>query len=64
MLGRSALVAYASAFDYSTSSPLNSWDQQKSFVQTWLRFIGIEDVQAIDCGRRGPASPARLRRKH
>jgi len=57
VLGRSALVVYASAFDYSASSPLNSWDQQKSFVQTWLRFIGIADVQAIDCGPTRPGQP-------
>jgi len=55
--GRSALVAYASAFDYSAASPLNFWDQQKSFLGTWLRFIGIEDVQAIDCGPTRPGEP-------
>lgn len=54
VLGRSALVACASAFDYSAESPLHSWDQQKTYVQTWLRFVGIEDVELIDCGPTRP----------
>jgi FMN-dependent NADH-azoreductase len=54
VLDRPAVVAYTSAFDYAGASPLSSWDQQKTFMETWLRFIGIQDVEAITCGPTRP----------
>ena len=57
VLGRSALVACASAFDYGAGSALHPWDQQKSHMHTWLRFIGIDDVGLIDCGPTRPGEP-------
>jgi len=53
--GRTAVVVYASAFDYTPGSPLRDWDQQKAFMATWLRYIGIESIEAIDAGPTRPS---------
>ena len=54
---RRAVVIYASPFDYAGESPLRPLDQQKRYMETWLRFIGIEDARCIDCGPTHPAAP-------
>lgn len=42
-----ALVIYASSGDYLPGTKNTRPDFQKPFIEAWLRFLGIEDIQAI-----------------
>lgn len=48
---RKALVVYARGIDYGRDSafatPAAEWDQQKPYLDLWLRFIGVGDVASI-----------------
>ncbi len=43
----SAVVVYSSASEYHAGSGSEALDMQKPYVETWLGFIGISDVQRI-----------------
>lgn len=47
--GRRALLICARGLDYSPSAvtPADTHDFQKPYVETWLRFIGITDIETI-----------------
>jgi FMN-dependent NADH-azoreductase len=66
-----AAVVYARGVDYAPTTtfdtPAAAWDQQKPYVDLWLRFIGITDVASIVAEKTlmGPeASESTLRRAH
>jgi FMN-dependent NADH-azoreductase len=42
-----ALVVYASSGDYLTGTRNTRPDFQKPFFEAWLRFVGIEDFEAV-----------------
>jgi len=44
-----ALVIYARGIGYDgdTGMPLQVWDQQKPYMDLWLRFVGVPDVQSM-----------------
>ena len=46
-----AAVVYARGIDYAApttfDTPAAAWDQQKPYLDLWLRFIGITDVSTI-----------------
>jgi len=44
-----ALVIYARGIGYGadTGMPLEVWDQQKPFMDLWLRFVGVPNVQSM-----------------
>lgn len=44
-----ALVIYARGISYGEDSgmPLEVWDQQKPYMDLWLRFVGVPDVQSM-----------------
>lgn len=58
VLGRRAVVAYASSFDYADGSPLARFDHQKGYLEDWLRMIGIDDIRTIAFGPTHPDAPA------
>jgi FMN-dependent NADH-azoreductase len=47
--GRKALLICARGLDYSPGAltPAGSYDFQKPYVETWLRFIGITDIRTV-----------------
>lgn len=44
-----ALVIYARGISYGEDSgmPLEVWDQQKPYMDLWLRFVGVPNVQSM-----------------
>ncbi|HEY3540805.1 MAG TPA: NAD(P)H-dependent oxidoreductase [Trinickia sp.] len=44
-----AVVVYARGLDYSRESitPAECFDFQKPYVEAWLRFVGIEDIETV-----------------
>ena len=46
---KKALVIYARGLDYSidSSTPAHSFDFQRPFMEAWLRFVGVTDVESI-----------------
>lgn len=46
-----AAVIYARGIDYAPTTtfdtPASAWDQQKPYLDLWLRFIGITDIASI-----------------
>ncbi|GGF32966.1 FMN-dependent NADH-azoreductase 2 [Aliidongia dinghuensis] len=49
LAGRKALVICARGLDYSPASdtPAGSYDFQKPYLETWLRFIGITAIETV-----------------
>ncbi|MBP0589719.1 NAD(P)H-dependent oxidoreductase [Paraburkholderia sp. LEh10] len=47
--GKQAVVIYARGLDYSMDSgtPAHSFDFQRPFMEAWLRFVGVTDVESI-----------------
>ncbi|MBB2974447.1 NAD(P)H-dependent oxidoreductase [Mesorhizobium sp. RMAD-H1] len=47
--GRTALLICARGLDYapSANTPAGTYDFQKPYIETWLRFIGISDIRAV-----------------
>lgn len=48
--GKRAAVIYARGLDYqsaSSTTPAASYDFQKPYLEMWLRFIGVSDIQDI-----------------
>jgi FMN-dependent NADH-azoreductase len=47
--GKEAVVIYARGLDYSmdSSTPAHSFDFQRPFMEAWLRFVGVTDVETI-----------------
>lgn len=49
--GKTAVAVYARGLDYDAQSasgtPAAQFDLQRPYVEMWLRFIGVTDVQAI-----------------
>ena len=46
---KQAVVIYARGLDYSmdSSTPAHSFDFQRPFMETWLRSVGVTDVESI-----------------
>jgi FMN-dependent NADH-azoreductase len=48
---KKAAVIYARGIDYGPdaafATPADEWDQQKPYMDLWLRFIGVPDVSSI-----------------
>jgi FMN-dependent NADH-azoreductase len=49
MRGKRALLFCARGLDFSPSAhtPANTYDFQKPYMETWLRFIGITNIQTV-----------------
>ena len=47
--GKQAVVIYARGLDYSmdSSTPAHLFDFQRPFMEAWLRFVGVTDVETI-----------------
>jgi FMN-dependent NADH-azoreductase len=47
--GKKAVLIYARGLDYSvqSSTPAHSFDFQRPFMEAWLRFVGVTDVESI-----------------
>ncbi len=45
--GKRALVVYASSGDYLPGTTNPRPDYQKPFVEAWLRFVGIRDIETV-----------------
>jgi FMN-dependent NADH-azoreductase len=47
--GKQAVVIYARGLDYSmdSSTPAHSFDFQRPFMEAWLRFVGVTNVESI-----------------
>ncbi|HJR72824.1 MAG TPA: NAD(P)H-dependent oxidoreductase [Luteimonas sp.] len=45
--GKRALMVYASSGDYLPGTTNPRPDYQKPFVEAWLRFIGIHDIETV-----------------
>jgi FMN-dependent NADH-azoreductase len=46
--GRRALLVYARGLDYGPGGlPPDVYDFQKPYLETWLRFVGISDIETI-----------------
>jgi FMN-dependent NADH-azoreductase len=47
--GRTALLICARGLDYgpSAGTPAGSYDFQKPYLETWLRFIGISEIRTV-----------------
>lgn len=47
--GKRAVVVYARGLDYAKEAftPAESFDFQKPYVEAWLRFVGIDDIEAV-----------------
>ena len=60
---KKAVLIYARGLDYSidSSTPAHSFDFQQPFMEAWLRFVGITDVESIVVEKTlfGPESIAR-----
>jgi FMN-dependent NADH-azoreductase len=47
---RKALVVYARGLDYlskTSSTPAATYDFQKPYMETWLRFVGVTEISSI-----------------
>ncbi|SEJ93559.1 FMN-dependent NADH-azoreductase [Paraburkholderia diazotrophica] len=46
---KKAVVIYARGLDYSkqSSTPAESFDFQRPYVEAWLRFVGVTDIESI-----------------
>lgn len=46
---KKAVVIYARGLDYSidSSTPAHSFDFQRPFMETWLRFVGVTDIESV-----------------
>jgi FMN-dependent NADH-azoreductase len=46
---KKAIVIYARGLDYSkqSSTPAESFDFQRPYVEAWLRFVGVTDIETI-----------------
>lgn len=58
VLGRRAVVIYASSFDYAAGTPLAPFDHQKPYLEDWLRMIGVDAIETIAFGPTHPDAPA------
>jgi FMN-dependent NADH-azoreductase len=50
LAGKKAAVVYARGLDYSSPgsfTPAREYDLQRPYVETWLKFVGVTDVQGI-----------------
>lgn len=50
LAGRKAAVVYARGLDYlspGTLTPARVFDLQRPYMDMWLKFVGVDDVQAI-----------------
>ena len=49
MRGKRALLLCARGLDFSPNAhtPANTYDFQQPYMETWLRFIGIMDIQTV-----------------
>lgn len=47
--GKRAVVVYARGLDYARDSitPSERFDFQKPFVEAWLQFVGVEDIETV-----------------
>lgn len=48
--GKKAAVVYARGLSYSTPgsfTPASTFDLQRPYMETWLKFIGVEDIASI-----------------
>lgn len=47
--GKNAVVVYARGLDYSveSSTPAHSFDFQRPFMEAWLRFVGVTEIESI-----------------
>ncbi|RFU49141.1 FMN-dependent NADH-azoreductase [Paraburkholderia sp. DHOC27] len=47
--GKKAVVIYARGLDYSMDSgtPAHSFDFQRPYIEAWLRFVGVTDVESV-----------------
>jgi FMN-dependent NADH-azoreductase len=47
--GRKAVVIYARGLDNAPTSatPAGGYDFQRPYMEMWLRFVGIEDIESI-----------------
>jgi FMN-dependent NADH-azoreductase len=45
--GRSAMIVAASAMDIAPGGPLAAFDHQLRYLESWLGFIGVADVQSL-----------------
>ncbi|WP_246794430.1 FMN-dependent NADH-azoreductase [Burkholderia perseverans] len=47
--GKHAVLVYARGLDYSMESgtPAHSFDFQRPFMEAWLRFVGVTDIESI-----------------
>ncbi|KVO81664.1 FMN-dependent NADH-azoreductase [Burkholderia ubonensis] len=73
LAGRKAAVVYARGLDYASPgsfTPAREYDLQRPYVETWLKFVGVTDVQGIvvektllgDDGRTGRRAAAEAAR--
>ncbi len=46
---KKAVVMYARGLDFSmqSSTPAHSFDFQRPYVEAWLRFVGVTDVESV-----------------
>jgi FMN-dependent NADH-azoreductase len=48
LTGRKAVLIYARGLDYGPGGlPVEIYDFQKPYLETWLRFVGITDIETI-----------------
>ncbi len=50
LAGKKAAVVYARGLDYSSPgsfTPAREYDLQRPYVEMWLKFVGVTDVQGI-----------------
>ncbi|MBN3787282.1 NAD(P)H-dependent oxidoreductase [Burkholderia sp. Ac-20353] len=50
LAGRKAAVVYARGLDYASPgsfTPAREYDLQRPYVEMWLKFVGVTDVQGI-----------------
>lgn len=48
LTGRKAVTIYARGLDYGPGGlPVDVYDFQKPYLETWLRFVGITDIETI-----------------
>jgi len=65
---RKALVVYARGLDYlskTSSTPAATYDFQKPYMETWLRFVGVTEISSIVVEKTlfGPESDVESRTK-
>jgi FMN-dependent NADH-azoreductase len=49
LVGKKAVVVYARGLDYAPASdtPAGTYDFQRPYMELWLRFIGVTDIESI-----------------